>query len=63
MLTYFSVWEVIMAFMKNVAQGEKVVRIILGIILVVWGFFLTGLWRPASIVIGVLLLLTALVGY
>jgi len=49
--------------LKNVASGEKIVRIILGIILVVWGFFLSGFWRPASIVVGVLFLLTAFVGY
>jgi len=52
-----------MAINKNVAKGERVIRIILGIILVLWGFSLSGFWRPASIVVGVLLLLTAFIGY
>jgi hypothetical protein len=55
--------EGIMSFAKNVAKGEKVVRVILGILLAVLGFFLTGFWRPALIVVGVLFLLTAFVGY
>lgn len=52
-----------MAFMKNLAKGEKVIRIIIGIILVVWGFFLAGFWRPASIVVGCVLLVIAFSGY
>ena len=52
-----------MAISKNVAKVERVIRIILGMILVLWGLSLSGLWRPASIVVGVLLLLTAFVGY
>ena len=52
-----------MAITKNVAKDEKVVRIILGIILVPLGFFLTGFWKPVSIVAGAWLILTAFVGY
>ena len=52
-----------MALSKNVAKVERVVRIILGIILILWGFSMSGLWRPASIVVGVFLLLTASIGY
>ncbi len=52
-----------MAISKNVAKAERLVRIILGIIFILLGFSLTGFWRPASIVVGVLLLLTAFVGY
>ncbi len=52
-----------MAINKNVAKVERVIRIILGIILIFWGFSLTGFWRPASIVVGVLLLATAFIGY
>lgn len=52
-----------MAITKNVASVERLVRIILGIILILLGFLLTGFWRPASIVVGVLLLLTAFIGY
>ena len=52
-----------MAISKNVAKVERVIRIILGIILVLESFFLTGLWRLVSVVVGVSLLLTAFVGY
>ncbi len=52
-----------MAITKNVAKDEKVVRIILGIILVPLGFFLPGFWKPVSIVAGAWLILTAFVGY
>jgi hypothetical protein len=48
---------------KNVAKVERVIRIILGIILILWGFSVGGFWGPASIVVGVLFLLTASVGY
>ena len=46
-----------MAITKN--QGEKLV--ILGAILIPFGFVLTGFWKPLSIVIGVLLVVAALV--
>ena len=62
-VTFFTTLEVIMAFMKNVATGEKVIRIIIGIILVVWGASLDGFWRPASIVVGCVVLVTAFAGY
>ena len=52
-----------MATSKNVAKVERVIRIILGIILILWGFSMSGFWRPASIIVGVLLLLTASIGY
>ena len=52
-----------MAIGKNVAKGERAVRAILGAIFVVFGFLLSGFWKPLCVVIGVLLLLTALVGY
>jgi hypothetical protein len=52
-----------MAISKNVAKVERVIRIVLGIILILWGFSLSGFWRPASIVVGVLLMLTAFIGY
>ncbi|MGD9031927.1 MAG: DUF2892 domain-containing protein [Desulfobacteraceae bacterium] len=52
-----------MALSKNVAKVERVVRIILGIILILWGLSMSGFWRPASIVVGLLLLLTASIGY
>ncbi|MBW2030224.1 MAG: hypothetical protein JRH06_10975 [Deltaproteobacteria bacterium] len=53
-----------MALGRNVTnRAEMVVRIILGIILVVLGFSLKGYLRPASIVVGVFLVLTTFVGY
>ncbi len=52
-----------MAITKNVARGEGVFRIVLGVILILSGFFLTGFWMPLSIVIGGLFVLTAIVGY
>ncbi|NIM99525.1 MAG: DUF2892 domain-containing protein [candidate division Zixibacteria bacterium] len=48
---------------KNVGQGEKVARLILGVVLIPLAFFLTGFWKPLFIVVGVFFLLTALVGY
>jgi hypothetical protein len=52
-----------MAITKNVAKGEGIARIILGIILIIWGCFLAGFWIPLSIVVGVFLVITAFVGY
>lgn len=52
-----------MEITKNVVKVERLIRIVLGIIFVLLGFSLTGFWRPASIVAGVLLLLTAFIGY
>jgi hypothetical protein len=52
-----------MAIAKNVGKVEQIIRIIIGVVLMLLGFVLTGFWRPASIVVGVLLVLTALVGY
>ena len=52
-----------MAIAKNVAKSEGIVRIVVGVILIVWGFFLSGFWQPLSIVVGAFLLITAFVGY
>jgi hypothetical protein len=52
-----------MGITGNVVKNEKVVRIILGIILIPSGFFLTGSWRTWSIVAGAWLIVTAFVGY
>lgn len=52
-----------MAIAKNVGKGEQIVRIIIGVMLIILGFVLTGFWGPASIVVGALVVLTALVGY
>ena len=52
-----------MAITKNVGRGEGILRVILGVILIILGFFLAGFWKPLSIVVGVLLVLTAIVGH
>ncbi len=52
-----------MAITKNVPQIERVIRIVLGVVLIPLGFSLTRLWMPLSIVAGVFLLFTAFVGY
>ena len=52
-----------MAITKNVGRGEGILRVILGVIFVILGFFLAGFWKPVSIVVGGLLVLTAIVGY
>lgn len=52
-----------MAVAKNVARSEKVVRIVIGVILVALGFLFTGFWKPLSIAAGCFLLVTAFVEY
>jgi hypothetical protein len=52
-----------MANAKNVGREERIVRAILGAILVASGFFLAGLWKPLSIGVGCFLLVTAFVQY
>ena len=52
-----------MAVTRNMERGEGILRVIIGAILFVLGFFLTGFWKPISIVVGGLLVLTAVVGY
>ena len=55
--------EALMAITKNVARGEGILRIILGLILILFGFFLAKFWKPLFFVVGGLLVLTAIVGY
>jgi len=52
-----------MAIAKNVAKGEKVIRFVVGVILLFLGFLLPGYWKPLSLIVGGLLLVTAFVGY
>ena len=52
-----------MAADKNLAGSERVIRAILGGILIVLGFFLPGFWKPLSLVLGLGLLFTAFVAY
>jgi predicted phage tail protein len=55
--------EATMAISKNVAGVERTGRIVLGIILILLGFFLSGLWKPLFIAGGAALIFTATVGY
>jgi hypothetical protein len=52
-----------MAIAKNVGKSEQIGRIIIGVVLILLGFVLTGWWGPVSIVVGAVLVVTALVGY
>jgi hypothetical protein len=52
-----------MGITKNVGRSEGILRAVGGGILVVLGLFLPGFWKPLSIVVGALFVLTAVVGY
>ena len=52
-----------MGINQNVAGVEKTARIVLGIILILLGFFVPGIWKTLFIVAGVVLLVTGLAGY
>jgi hypothetical protein len=48
---------------QNLARSEKTARIVLGMILVPIGFFLSGLWQVLFIVAGLGFFLSGLFGY
>lgn len=52
-----------MAITRNVKRGEGILRVILGVMLVILGFFLAGFLQPLSIIVGGILILTAIIGY
>lgn len=52
-----------MADVKNLAQNERIIRVILGVVLIVVGFLVPGFWKPLSLVLGLCLLYTAFVAY
>jgi len=52
-----------MAITRNVGRGEGILRVILGVILVILGLFLAGFLKPLSIIVGGVVILTAIVGY
>ena len=52
-----------MAEVKNLAKGERILRIILGFILIVVGFYVPGFWKPLSFFLGLCFLFTAFVAY
>ena len=52
-----------MAEVKNLAQHERIIRAILGVILIIVGLLLPGFWKPLSIVLGLCFIFTAFVAY
>jgi hypothetical protein len=52
-----------MAAVPNVAGRERVIRTIIGGMLVVGGFLLPGIWKPFFVVLGLCLLFTAFDAY
>jgi len=52
-----------MGIAKNVAGVERIGRIVLGIFLIPFGFFLPSFWKYLFIVAGASFILTAFVGY
>ena len=55
--------EACMAEPKNLAQNERIIRAILGGVLIIVGFLLPGFWKPLSLVLGLCFLFTAFVAY
>ena len=52
-----------MVKMKNVGKGEAILRSVIGVILIIFAFFISGVFRWILGLIGVTLILTALFGY
>jgi hypothetical protein len=48
---------------KNIGQGEGIFRLIMGVLLVILAFFISGMFRWISGLIGVVLILTGTFGY
>jgi hypothetical protein len=52
-----------MAGTQNLARTERIIRAIVGVVLIIVGFYLTGFWKPLSLVLGLCLLFTVFVAY
>jgi hypothetical protein len=52
-----------MAEVRNLARGERIIRAMIGGLLVVMSFYLSGFWRPFILVIGLFVLFTVFAGY
>ena len=48
---------------KNVGKGEAIFRLIVGVILIILAFFISGIFRWILGLVGVVVILTALFGY
>ncbi len=49
--------------MKDVGEGERVFPLIIGVILIILAFLVSGVFQWVSGLIGVVLVLTAIFGY
>jgi len=52
-----------MAEVTNMAQHERIIRVILGAILIIVGFLLPGFWKPLLLFLGLCFLFTAYIAY
>ena len=52
-----------MAKMKNVGRGEAILRSVIGVILIIFSFFISGVFRWILGLIGVALIITSIFGY
>ncbi len=52
-----------MGVTRNLGKAERVVRVVIGIILIAVGFALSGVWKVLSLAVGIGLMLTSLMGY
>jgi hypothetical protein len=48
---------------KNVGKGEGVYRLIIGVVLIILAFFISGVFRWLDGLVGVLVILTVIFGY
>jgi hypothetical protein len=48
---------------KNVGKGEGIFRLIIGVILIILGFFIEGIFRWVVGLMGVAFIVTAIFGY
>ena len=52
-----------MADVQNLVRNERVIRAIVGVVLIIVGFFVHGFWKPLSLVLGLCFLFTAYIAY
>jgi hypothetical protein len=52
-----------MADVQNLAQNERIIRTIVGGVLIIVGFLLPGFLKPLSLVLGLCFLFTAYIAY
>ncbi len=52
-----------MADVQNLVRNERIIRAILGCVLIIVGFYLPGFWKPLSLILGLCFLFTAYIAY